>query len=108
MRCRRQAPIGRHANPTLAGGSDGRSGLLQSVRPERDGVHLLAVSDGFGHPHVVGSRHRPRRRLSVELQQLYHWMPSEFPPEKWPGSLIAMAVRMRNRRARLCVVSLFV
>jgi class 3 adenylate cyclase len=29
MRRRRQAPTGRHANPTLVGGSDERSGLHQ-------------------------------------------------------------------------------
>ena len=35
MRCRRQAPTGRHANPTLVGGSDDEAADTNRCRQER-------------------------------------------------------------------------
>ena len=44
MRCRRQAPTGRHANPTLVGGSDDEAAWHQPVRARAPPMGRLGYS----------------------------------------------------------------
>ena len=73
MRCRRQAPTGRHANPTLAGGSDDEAAL--TIRYWAGPPHYEANSRGI----AVASTEQDKR-LRAELPQELGFYPASLDP----------------------------
>ena len=77
MRCRRQAPTGRHANPTLVGGSDDEAARTNRCGQER----LRAGGPAFGVVHVPQGNSSSRSVLQV--------VPPRSPGPLDPGEEIA-------------------
>src|SRR6478609_3003662 len=74
MRCRRKAPTGRHANPTLAGGSDDEAAL--TIRCWAGPPHHGANSRGV----VTVASSEQHKRLRAELAQELGCYPASLDP----------------------------